>query len=447
MDDVDTRKCRDGRLSYLGGISFALIAIPMTAILLNEAIGDAALDAIIPALYSGVLSAGAYIYSRSITALVVIIITAMVILNYWRVVYSPASRAHAKRMAEVKKISVQGPSPWRRRRKINTSKDCCRSSYGFFRRVYKIFKFKVQHLITMLSYKNTRRAKRSRVMSVWGGMNTNSVHMVIVAGEASVINSPRSPPVKYKGKELTKRLSLATRNTKELIFPEGIINMMCASKKWRQQLIAKQRDISHSAKSDSQPTALLSKNNPVNVLRKEINVAVIFTAQEALSLLRDRLCDAMAVDRNSKGFLDVTEEKLFREFEYVLKIFHPDGVALSTAEKAEAYDQYHEWKESQNQHFSMSVAGSTFETVRMINYPAFERWFLQDILSIIQNTVTDRLMYNSLRHVPNMIKRLSPNNSPTNSAKLNYRSNMRGLNVVTADQLIAVQDHKSVASL
>jgi hypothetical protein len=450
MDDVDTRKCRDGRLNYLGSISFLLIAIPMTCILLNEAIGDAVLDAVIPAVYSGVLSAGAFIYSRSIPALIAIILSVIFLLNYWRLIYLPASRAHAKRMEEMKKVSVLGPSPWRRsRRRFDASKAACLSLYEYFKRVYNILKLNMQHGITLLSCQDTSRTNRIRIMRVWGGMNTSSAHMVITASEVSGTNSPRSPPKKDKGREITKRHSVAARKTKEFLFPEGIINVMCASTKWKRHYISTQREISLSAEPNTQPLALLSKNKPERALRKAVNVAVIFTAQEALSLLRARLCEVMCVDKNNKGFLEVTERNLFEEFKYVLEIFHPDGIALSSAEKTEACDQYHEWKETQNEHFQVVCVDQSYEVVRMINFPAFERWFLQDILSIIQNTVTDRLMYNSLRHVPNMIKRLSPNNSPTNSskvsannsannsAKLEHRRNMRGLNVVTADQLTA----------
>lgn len=447
MDDVDTRKCREGRLNYLGTVSFALIALPMTFILLNEAIGDAVIDAIIPAMYSGVLSAGAVIYSRSIPALVAIIITVIVLLNYWRVIYSPASQAHAKRMEEKRRVSILGPSPWRRsRRRIDASKAQCRSSYDYFKRVGNILKVKVQHGVTLLSCQNTRRAKRLHVMRVWGGMNTNSALTVVVA-DVCVTNSTRSR-LKTRGRELTKRNSVAICETKEFIFPEGIINVMCASTKWKKQFVTKQREICRPSEVHTQPSALLTKKRPERAMRKEISIAVIFTAQEALSLLRSRLCDVMHVETDSKGFLEVSERSLFEEFRCILEIFHPDGVALSYEEKTEACDQYHEWKESQNEHFRIDTVDDSYEAVRMINFPAFERWFLQDILSIIQNSLTDRLMHNSLRHVPNMIKRLSPNHSPNTSAKLDYRSNLRGLNVVTADQLTAtMRASHSMASL
>lgn len=447
MDDVDTRKCREGRLNYLGNMSFALIALPMTLILLNEAIGDAVIDAIIPAMYSGVLSAGATIYSRSIPALVAIIVIVIVLLNYWRVIYSPASQAHAKRMEEKRRVSILGPCPWRRsRRRLDDSKAQCRSSYEYFKRVGNILKVNVQHGVTLLSCQNTRRAKRIHIMRVWGGMNTNSALIVMVADVC--VTSSTGSPWKTRGRELAKRNSVALRQTKEFIFPEGIINVMCASTKWKKQFVRKQREICRPSEVNAQSLAQLTKKRPERAMRKEISIAVIFTAQEALSLLRSRLCDVMHIETDSKGFLEVTENSLFEEFKAILEIFHPDGVALSVEEKTEACDQYHDWKKSQNEHFRVDVVDKSFEAVRMINFPAFERWFLQDILSIIQNSLIDRLMDNSLRHVPNMIKRLSPNNSPNTSAKLDYRSNLKGLNVVTADRLTAtIKASHSMASL
>ena len=58
MDDIDVFKCREGRLDYLGLLSFMAIAVPMTVILLNEFIGDAILDAVIPGIYAGILVMG-----------------------------------------------------------------------------------------------------------------------------------------------------------------------------------------------------------------------------------------------------------------------------------------------------------------------------------------------------------------------------------------------------
>ena len=66
LNDVDALKCRSGRLTYLGMISFALIAMPMSCLLLNEFVGGAVIDAAIPAIYSALLVCGALLFSISL---------------------------------------------------------------------------------------------------------------------------------------------------------------------------------------------------------------------------------------------------------------------------------------------------------------------------------------------------------------------------------------------
>ena len=39
ITDIDAQRCRKGRLNYLGVISFALIAVPMTFIVVNDLVG------------------------------------------------------------------------------------------------------------------------------------------------------------------------------------------------------------------------------------------------------------------------------------------------------------------------------------------------------------------------------------------------------------------------
>jgi hypothetical protein len=83
VDDVDAMRCRDGRLQYPGVLSFLIIALPMTIILLNEVVGEAIIDAAIPAVYSAILTLGAFLYSISLAALLITFCLALAAANYW----------------------------------------------------------------------------------------------------------------------------------------------------------------------------------------------------------------------------------------------------------------------------------------------------------------------------------------------------------------------------
>ena len=49
----------------MGYMSFAAIAVPMSVILVNEFIGDAVIDVVIPGVYAGIIVGGAALYAVS----------------------------------------------------------------------------------------------------------------------------------------------------------------------------------------------------------------------------------------------------------------------------------------------------------------------------------------------------------------------------------------------
>jgi hypothetical protein len=129
----------------------------------------------------------------------------------------------------------------------------------------------------------------------------------------------------------------------------------------------------------------------------------IFTSREAISFLRSRLSESYG--HGIAGHMDVAETSLIAEFRLMLDIFYPDGVALSLAEKTEACDQFNDWKDSINDHFTLRFDDATALEVRMIRFSIFEEWFKREFFSILRNNLPDRLLDSSLRHVPDMKKR------------------------------------------
>ena len=167
----------------------------------------------------------------------------------------------------------------------------------------------------------------------------------------------------------------------------------------------------------------------------------LFTSQGAVNHLISRLSETFG--RGHGGSMDVTESSLFDEFRLMLDIFYPDGVALSLAEKAEAYDQYNLWKHSANDDFTLILDEATALKVRMIPFSMFEEWFSEDLLSILQNNFPDRLLDSSLRHIPSIKRRLARRDATI--LRPDSRTHMKSLTVTTPQQLIIPLEPESRA--
>ena len=198
---MDALKCRSGRLTYLGMISFALIAMPMSCLLLNEFVGGAIIDAAIPAIYSSLLVCCALLFSISLVALLISVIVVLVSTNYWAFVYRPASLAHSRRKRKLKMIAAgrefiefNGTAAAASRRSSHS-----RARYhsepmsAYCGRVFHIVKRSLQYGITVLSYRGKREKKYVAAQSVWCGMNRPSL-LFTSTGDPRTLPSSSSAP-------------------------------------------------------------------------------------------------------------------------------------------------------------------------------------------------------------------------------------------------------------
>ena len=398
-------RCRDGRLQYPGFLSFLLIALPMTVILLNEVVGDAIINAAIPAVFSAVLTLGAYLYSISLAALLITFCVTLGVVNYWRLIYHPASVAHSRRKDKLKRLQYEGHSTSKFNllkrtesiRAMSSTPTTSKQSIGYFRRLFNIVKHSIQHGVTLLSFRRIQRGKELAMMRMWCGMNRPSLSQGAIRSEAG-------SPSQMSQDSVTRSLS---RSKSMCRAPENIMNMLAAASSSKLVELKQRRPslaasaVSEDTSSEYVVTTASQANN-----RRAVTPYLLFTSKGAISHLRSRLSETFG--RGIAGSMDVTESSLFDEFRLMLDIFYPDGVALSPAEKAEACDQFTDWKDSVNDHFILKFQETTgLIEVRVIPFSMFEEWFSRDILSILQNNLPDRLLDNSLRHVPNMKKRLA----------------------------------------
>ena len=482
----------------------------MTCILLNEALGGAIVDSVIPAFYSAIFLLGTFLHSVSIIALIVTFVVLIIALNYWTFVYVPARQAHTRRKDKMKRLYHEYSALMKlkmlKRESVKRNNEVIKSTnYSrsmslsvYLHRVLNIIKRSIQHAITLLSFRRMRHMKSVAAKKVWCGMNRSSAFQGIVDADlrieiATPVGSPRNKLLKF------------VRRQSSVSIPDGVTHMLSSLN----ELQIQNKSSPHKNVQRKVPSLLLSfsptsnqylnevtdyipenqndENNDYDVnhcdpvihrlaygeerKRRKLRPLIIFEANEVILALRSRLItfenrnssneysnsNSSATSnnddnynsnsnsrRNSYDHLDISETVLFTELKRILEIYYPDGVALSETEKAEACESYNTWKQSINEHFSIVLIKLKPVRVRIISFKAFEDWFQKDILNVIRNNLSDRLLDNSLRHSPHIKRRLHMANvntshivqSPHSKSPFGGQMYMMGLKVVTPQDLM-----------
>ena len=452
-------RCRDGRLQYPGYLSFFMIAVPMTLILVHATVGEAIIDAAIPAAYTALLTLGAFLYSKSLAALLITFCVALAAINYWGFVYRPASIAYSRRKDKLRRLLYEGHSTSKinrlrrsesiRAMKSSTYTSSSKSSTSYLRRSLNVMKRSIQHGVTLMSYRRIRSAKKLAVEKKWCDMNRPalSVSPSVARGSspAAISSARMSPPSRSRmspdGVTTIRRFSTVSSMRS---VPDDIINMLAAvsspthdgtERRRRGSIFASPRSahsdsLLHSTSSEYVVTKISTVGN-----RKAFHPYLLFTIKEAINHLQSRLsatCEPCSIER-----LYVTESNLTDEFRLMLDTFYPDGVALSPTERAESLDQFTEWKESVKDDFTSRVDENTALEVRMIQFSKFEEWFSMNFTSILQHTSHDRLMNCSLRNIPNIKKRQARVDS---SLQRPESQNMRSISFMIPQPIVTTRD-------
>jgi hypothetical protein len=459
-------RCRDGRLQYPGYLSFFMIAVPMTIILVHAAVGEAIIDAVIPAAYSAILTLGAFLYSKSLAALLITFCIALAAINYWGFVYRPASIAHSRRKDKLRSLQYEGHSTSKvnrlrrsesiRAMKSSTYKSSLKSSTSYLRRSLNIMKRSIQHGITLMSYRRIRCAKKSAIEKTWCGMNRPALSASVSPGPVrgsteAALSSPRrmmSQPSQsgMSPDGVTPVRCFSTVSSMHCV-PENIINMLAAvsspthdgtERRRKESIFAASPGRAHSDSflKSSSSEYVVTKASTIGY-RTTVTPSLLFTSKEALNHLRSRL--SVTCESASNERLDVTESSLTDEFRLMLDSFYPDGVALSPTERAESVDQFNDWKESVKDDFTARVEESTALEVRMIHFSIFEEWFTVNFSSILQRTSRDRLMDCSLRNMPITKKRLARTESSRSRPE---SQNVRSISFMIPEHFVTAHDEQ-----
>jgi hypothetical protein len=383
----------------------------MAFILLNEFIGDKIIDAAIPALYSGILVAGVFLYSVSLIALLVVFCFIIGALLYWRFVYRPASKAHSRRKAKLRRLKNSHQSPGRGypRGSVTALKQTASRPKGgvcnYLKRVLFIMKHSVQHGITLLSYRQTRNAKQRAIEREWGGMN-RATGLQGTVGKRRIIR-PRSERIRQTDNPMSSPPSNWSdrydNRSRKLSFPASItkmgssMNILEHLHSERLKSPMKRSESIESYRESSKPSLPRSED-----CKRQLVPLITFEVSHALAKMKARLselehCETERDGVVHEGQFETHEQHLRIEFQTMLEYFYPHGVALSPEEKKEAGELFDAWKTSQNLHFRVELSQDGVTELRMIRFSLFEEWFTNEILTIIHHSVADRLHDHSIR--------------------------------------------------
>ena len=419
IDDADVYKCREGRLDYMGHLSFAAIAVPMSVILLNAFIGDAMIDIILPGIYAGVIIGGAELYAVSLLAFLLLICGSVGALCYYVLVYRPACDAHNYRKKELKRILYGDTSYLLNSTRNNTTR---RSMISYIKRVGTITKRGIQDSITWISCGEVRlRDPRKRaVQRDWCNLN------MAPASQGTILSGHRNSGTR------TRSLSFSSRNQMHALFlpPIRISAMMTSSTQWKALYLSRQKGLTSDecglttalegptsnsrsgSSSDRAHTAMsacdqlvVTKQGSRDLLLKRVTPAIVFDPIEVLFRMRSRL--AASSNRLPVSVFDeVDADCLFDEYEYALQSFYPDGMALSSDETKEAFELFHLWKNTQHLHTHYEDDGVKEVVLQTVRFHCFEDWFLEELMSLFRNNLSERLVKHTLHCVPVVRKRI-----------------------------------------
>jgi hypothetical protein len=373
----------------------------MSVILMNEFVGDAILDAVIPGIYAAILVAGADLFAVSILALVLPFCVVVGVLCYLIFVYRPARNARNRRREQLKRVMGHEPiSKSKQFQQSGSRKYLQRSTFrvrtpsGYFRRVLVIMKHALQDSIAWLSCGEfrLRDPRKHQIQRDWCNLNmpARSQGIILVAPPANMARQP----------SLSRMLADASCQPMFLP-PVKISDMMTTATKWKALYVKHEKVLTGTKVGDCLDEAnqlVVTRPVPANDSVRKITPPISFDPNDILSRIRSQLALSNPNQRVDLGCVRI--DLLFREFKKMLDVFYPDGIAITALEKVEACEIFNDWKE---EHYPCE--GLIGEEAK-VSFHLFEGWFIGDLMRIFQRNMQERLIDHTLNCVPNKRKRL-----------------------------------------
>jgi hypothetical protein len=431
LDDIDAEKCREGRFQYLGTLSFLVIALVITCLLIDGDFGDAFIEAAIPSFFSSILLLGSELYGVSLSALLVPIAFLSAIGYYLYYVYRPARLNMAKRSPDIKGVrytrkrrhlAIESTST---RRLIKKGQEISVYGYG----TIKLIGHKLADYVVFFSWYRleVQRARENGVKNRWISMNkpltSQGIH------ESSNIPNPNVNPnfnpnvnpnanpnanpntkakpsfdsslsLKHPDSNPNSSSDSSTnphRRDSAVELPACISEMKISKRDWRHGTNdTKNKEFKEILNSDDNHELIIS--SPANARKiNSVDARVIYEPLQAVRRIRYHLsgCSLQGLEE-----VDLTCKVLLRdllwEFKSVWEVFHPDGIELSETEREEVEELFHSWSnEGKIEPFFSSLSGkrnSLRERDReTVTLQLFEEWFLGSLIETIHDVVRSRL--------------------------------------------------------
>ena len=437
-------RCREGRLSYLGVVSFVLIALTMSCVLLNAPLGDAIVDHILPFVYSGLMMLGAKLYDVSITALLLPLLLTFTVVNYIAFVYHPVSRSYSRRVMAMRKLQLDD-STFNRSlsRKMSGSRNQPNDHMRRFPILIRL-KHTFQYVVATFSDRRIRsyKAKKNRITRTWCSMNmaSSSLGVILKPGEKE-----------YCVKKESNNWMTASTRSQMFSFknssyrpPHQIALMMPSVRNLKRNFTNEQHGDPKSLLSGSlkDERILIKSELPPNA-SKTLYALIVFDTQDALKRMRCQLTDESFADDDA--YLHVSVHDLCEQFVNIFDFFYPDGIIMSSVERIEAYELFNEWVGEQSFYSKEIDDGTCTYFIITISFALFEKWFSESLMELIHNTMRDRLVAHTTRNAPTVNMRDVSMKSTKQQEDGRLRSSksfygggdmsMKSLNIVTLESL------------
>jgi hypothetical protein len=421
MDDNDVAKCREGRLDY-GKIATVIIVLPLSLFLLNDIIGDAVMDTLLPAFYSGLIIVGDTIIAINIALLIVPIALIIAVALFVVFIYRPAQIAVSKRLLLKRDY-------WAARLALTSRRTSTGNNYGRFGenfkrllaasvRVLKVSCIYLQDvLVRKLSY--IRKQQLNSELFIWQNMNVSpyaqGYHNYpddIADSNTDTDSLFTSESGSHKGRGKFKPPMEIARMLHSNILKEFYLNDNC---------VVKNKDLADILK-DTRPMIFKSaaRLNIKDGYKPE--PPIIFEFVEALSLIRTRLSTKLSGNISFVSVIDLS-----KEVETIWDRFYPQGVIMSVAERKECVELFDIWSSKEELYYKDIVVDNVLITMKVVSFTLFQDWFLNDLSTKVLIKKTDRLLTHVLR-TPQPITSAKA----TNSSRSSYKTREVRMNTLTS---------------
>jgi hypothetical protein len=398
-------------LEYLGIMSFLIIAIPTTLILLNDKIGDALIDCALPSIFSGFFFVGSALLQQSLTTLLLPIFVLLAIVLYFLCVYRPARAAYTQREENMKILSARGMAYTRssritsRERKTNRKYSHLQNCDHYFRRVCSIITHSAQHAVTYFSsyHMAVSRSKAYTHKKQWRDMNSPHSFQGSIPAHAAMEN------VHLQSNTLHRH------NQTVFLPPPEISNMMTSTTQWKRAYEEQMKNKKFAESLEDAGARVITRQQGANMNLRQMKTLIYFGEAEALDAMRAHLitADSSSPCEVFNRHCEVPVQDLIDEFRDMLNLYFPDGIEMTGDEKEEVCQMLMEWKDKQNLRIAVEIiCGTLFET-QMLDFLLFEKWFLDTFATAMHQVRNERLLSHTLRHIPSVKKRERVQNTTT----------------------------------